>query len=60
VIRAEEKERSFTAEFEQGAVRPCEVGDRSIAQVAKDPDLTALRDRVKRAEIDAGTGRSAR
>ena len=39
-------------------MRLCEVGDRSIAQVAKDLDLTetALREWVKRAEIDAGKG----
>jgi len=56
------KRRSFTAEFKQEAVRLCEVDDRSIAQVAKDLDLTetALRDWVKRVEIDAGKGRSAR
>src|SRR6266542_4629031 len=40
------------------AVRLCKVGDRSIEQVAKDLDLTetALRDWVKRADIDAGKG----
>ncbi len=56
------KRRSFTTEFKQEAVRLCEVGDRSIAQVAKDLDLTetALRDWVKRADVDAGKGRSAR
>ena len=38
--------------------RGCKVGDRSIKQVAKDLDLTetALRDWVKRADIDAGKG----
>jgi len=52
------RRRSFTAEFKQEAVRLCEVGDRTIAQVAKDLDLTetALREWVKRAEIDAGKG----
>lgn len=36
----------------------CQVGDRSIAQVAKELDLTetALREWVKRAEVDAGKG----
>ncbi|MBM4246831.1 MAG: transposase [Deltaproteobacteria bacterium] len=52
------RRRSFTPEFKQEAVRLCEMGDRSIAQVAKDLDLTetALREWVKRAEIDAGKG----
>ena len=36
----------------------CRVGDRTIGQVAVDLDLTetALRDWVKRADIDAGNG----
>ena len=52
------KRRAFTAELKQEVVRLCEVGDRSIAQVAKDLDLTetALRDWVRRAEVDAGKG----
>jgi len=52
------KRRSFTREFKREAVRLCEVGDRNIAQVAKDLDLveTALREWVKRAAIDAGQG----
>ena len=52
------KRRTFTGEFKREAVRLCEVGERSIAQVAKDLDLTetALREWVKRAEIDAGKG----
>jgi transposase-like protein len=52
------KRRSFSAEFKAEAVRLCEVGDRSIGKVAKDLDLTdgALREWVKRAEIDAGQG----
>ena len=52
------KRRSFTAEFKREAVRLCEVGDRTIAQVAADLDLTetALREWVKRAAIDAGNG----
>jgi transposase-like protein len=54
----ERKGRSFTPEFKRETVRRCEVGDRSIAQVAKDLDVTdmALRDWVKRAEVDAGKG----
>jgi len=50
--------RHFTAEFKAEAVRLCKVGDRTIAQVARDLDLTetALRDWVKRAVVDAGEG----
>ena len=50
--------RAFTAEFKAEAVRLCKVGDRSIRQVAGDLDLTetALREWVKRAEVDAGNG----
>jgi transposase len=55
---AKRKRRSFSPEFKAEAVRLCKVGDRSIKQVAKDLDLTetALRNWVKRAEIDAGSG----
>lgn len=50
--------RSFTPEFKAEAVRLCKVGDRSIKQVATDLELTetALREWVKRAEVDAGKG----
>jgi len=50
--------RSFTPEFKAEAVRLCRVGDRGVAQVAADLDLTetALREWVKRADIDAGNG----
>jgi len=52
------KRRTFTQEFKAEAVRLCRVGDRSIAQVAKDLDLTetALREWVRRAVVDAGQG----
>jgi|SRR5579859_648836 len=52
------KRRSFSAEFKAEAVRLCKVGDRSIQQVSKDLDLTetALREWVKRADVDAGEG----
>jgi transposase len=52
------KRRSFTREFKREAVRLCEVGDRTIGQVAKDLDLgeTALREWMKRAAVDAGKG----
>ena len=52
------KRRVFTPEFRAEAVRLCKVGDRTIAQVSKDLDLTenSLREWVKRANIDAGKG----
>jgi transposase-like protein len=50
--------RAFTPEFKAEAVRLCKVGDRTVRDVAKDLDLTetALRDWVKRADIDTGQG----
>lgn len=52
------KRRSFTKEFKAETVRLCKLGDRTIAQVAKDLDLTegSVREWVKRADIDAGKG----
>jgi transposase-like protein len=52
------KRRSFTSEFKAEAVGLCKVGDRTIGQVARDLDLTegALREWVKRADVDAGKG----
>ncbi len=52
------KRRVFTPEFRAEAVRLCKVGDRTIAQVSKDLDLTdnSLREWVKRADIDIGKG----
>jgi transposase-like protein len=52
------KRRAFTPEFKAEAVRLCKVGDRSVRQVADDLDLTetALREWVKRADVDAGNG----
>jgi transposase len=52
------KRRKFTPEFKVEAVRLCHVGDRTIGQVASDLDLTesALREWVKRVDIDAGKG----
>ena len=52
------KRRTFTAEFRAEAVGLCKLGDRSIRQVATDLDLTetALREWVKRSEVDAGRG----
>lgn len=50
--------RSFTAAFKAEIVELCQRGDRSIGQVARDFDLTetAVREWVKQAERDAGTG----
>src|SRR6516162_3162177 len=50
--------RAFTPEFKAEAVRLCKAGDRTIRQVAKDLDLTetALREWVKRADVDTGQG----
>lgn len=55
---ARRKRRQFTPEFRAEAVRLTQVGDRSIAKVAEDLDLTetSLREWVKRAEADAGRG----
>jgi transposase-like protein len=52
------KRRAFTQEFKADAVRLVKASDRGVAQVAKDLDLTetALREWVKRAEVDAGKG----
>ena len=48
--------RSFTPEFKADIVDRCRAGDRTIAQVARDFELTetAVRSWVKQAEIDAG------
>ena len=52
------KRRSFSAQFKAEAAALCKVGDRTIRQVAKDLDLTetALREWVRRADVDAGKG----
>lgn len=54
--QARRKRRSFTPEFKAEAVRLCNVGDRTIRQVAEDLDLAerALPPWVKRAEVYAG------
>ena len=48
--------RDFTPEFKSEIVARCRAGDRSIAQVARDFDLTesAVRNWVKQGAIDAG------
>jgi transposase len=50
--------RSFTPEFKAEIVELCQRGERSVGQVAKDFDLTetAVREWLKQAERDAGTG----
>lgn len=55
---ARRKRRKFTKEFKSDAVRLCRAGGQSIGQVAINLDLTetALRDWVRRAEVDAGKG----
>jgi transposase-like protein len=57
-VRKKRRRRTFTPAFKAEAVRLCRVGDRNIAQVAKDLDLTetALREWVNRADVDAGKG----
>ena len=49
--------RSFTPEFKAEIVQRCLAGDRTVAQVARDFDLTetAVRAWVHQAEIDGGT-----
>lgn len=48
--------RSFTPEFKADIVEQCRKGDRSIAQVAKDFDLTetAVREWCRQADVDDG------
>jgi transposase len=48
--------RAFTPEFKAEIVERCQAGDRTVAQVARDFDLTetAVRKWVNQAEIDAG------
>lgn len=59
---AKRKRRAFSAEFKAEAVRLCRVGDRSVAQVAKDLDLaeTSLREWVKQPpEEPSGRGQGS-
>ena len=53
---SQRRQRRFTAEFKQEAVRLCKQGGRSIGQVAQELDLveSALRRWVKQYEIDRG------
>jgi transposase len=56
--RPQRPRRAFTPEFKAEIVELCRRGDRSLAQVARDFDLTetAVRAWVKQAELDAGRG----
>lgn len=56
--QAVRKRRSFEPSFKADAVRLCNAGGKTIAQVARDLDLTetALRSWVKQAAVDAGKG----
>jgi transposase len=55
---AQRKRRKFNPEFKAEAVRLARVGDRSIAQVAADLDLSesGLRYWVQQSEVNAGLG----
>ena len=55
---AKRKRRSFTPEFKADAVKLVQTSGRSVPDVAREFDLTetALREWVKRANIDAGKG----
>jgi transposase len=52
--------RQFSDEFKADAVKLCQLGDRSIAKVAKDLGLTdgSLRQWVRQAEADANPQQS--
>ena len=53
--------RAFTAQFKAEIVELCQRGDRTVAQVCRDFDLTetAVRGWVKQAEIDRRAGEDA-
>ena len=55
---ARRKRRKYTAQFKADAVRLVTTGGKTVPEVAKQFDLTdsALREWVRRAEIDAGKG----
>jgi transposase-like protein len=57
LFMAKRKRRSFTAEFKADAVKLVQAG-RGVPEVARQLDLTAtaLREWVRRAEVDAGKG----
>jgi transposase len=53
------KRRAFTDEFKQETVRLIREGGKTIAEIARDLDLTesAVRNWVRQASIDEGRGR---
>jgi len=55
---AKRKRRQFSPEFKADAVKLVQTSGRSVPDVARELDLTetALREWVKRADIDAGKG----
>jgi transposase len=55
-MQQKRRRRAFTAAYKAEVVELCRAGDRSIAEVARDLDLTetAVRRWVHQAEIDAG------
>jgi transposase len=55
---ARRKRRKFTDEFKADAVRLCMHGGQTVTEVARNLDLTvtALRQWVKQARVDAGKG----
>jgi len=55
-MRQRRKRREFTDAYKAEVVALCQKGDRSIAEVARDLDLTetAVRRWVAQAEVDAG------
>ena len=55
---ARRKRRTFSAQFKADAVRLVTAGGKTIAEVTKQFDLTetALREWVRRSEVDAGRG----
>ncbi len=55
---AKRRRRKFSQEFKAETVRLCQVGDRTVAEVSRDLDLTetAVREWVKRADVDVGNG----
>lgn len=58
--KPQRERRTFSEEFKADAVELVRQSTKSIAEIARDLDLseTALRNWVKRAEIDAGGGQT--
>ena len=54
--RKRRNRRSFTQEFKAEIARRCQTGERSVAELSREFDLTpsAVRRWVAQAEIDAG------